>query len=118
MSAAGAVTLQPGRTLVGLPCRSSSLSVIPIRAGEVLSQNSDSGSLHPIPLFSQGSSYYYNLLNHGRQGGVMLVLAAEKMDRGRGRKENMQRPILMNEKINNHEDELEGKEFGGVQRVY
>ena len=48
---------------------------------------------------------------------MILVLAAEKMDRGRGRKENMQRPKLMNEKINNHEDELEGKEFGGIQRV-
>ena len=43
--------------------------------------------------------------------------AAEKRDRGRlgGRKENMRRPTWMNEKINNHEDELVGKEFGGFK---
>ena len=46
---------------------------------------------------------------------MMLLLAAEKRDRGRGRKEDIQtmgRSKWM-KKINNHEDE--GKEFGGFK---
>ena len=45
----------------------------------------------------------------------MLVLAAEKMDRGRGRKENMQRPKLMNEKLTIMRTNLKVKSSGGFK---